>query len=141
MINNLFASYELFTSLAVLLIMGPIVYLIGKKSSRVARWLAFLTAAITAVLMIHVGIILLDPYAVSVTLTLNPTTWTYSFIYATQMFPYALQLNVQLYPFTTSLNTIPWVWNSFDRAVSNPLYILYNVIPNGPYMLASPFHS
>lgn len=136
MINNILASYELLASIAVLLIMGPIVYLIGKKSGKAARWLAFLTAATSAALLVHIGIILLDPYAVSLTVTLDPTTWTYSFIYSSQIVPIAaLQFNVQLYPFATSLNQIPWMWNNFDRAITFPIYQAYSVIPDYPYLV------
>jgi NADH-quinone oxidoreductase subunit M len=138
MINNILASYELLASIAVLLIMGPIVYLIGKKSGRTARWLAFLAAATSATLMIHVGIVLLDPYAISQTLTLDPTTWTYSFVYTTQGFPWALTFNVQLYPFTTSINISYQAFNFFDKAVSQPLYLVYNVIPNSPFLMMIP---
>jgi NADH-quinone oxidoreductase subunit M len=141
MIDNVFAGYELFISLAVLLVMGPIVYLVGKKSGRAARWLAFLAAATTAVLMIDVGIILLNPYAISVTILLNTTTWTYSFIYSTQIFSYALQFNVQLYPFSTTLSTIPYLYggvNVFNQAVGNPIYVVYSVFPYGPSILTLP---
>ncbi len=134
MINDMLTSYELLASIAVLLIMGPIVYLIGKKSGRAARWLAFLAAGTSAALLIHIGITLLDPYAISLTVTLDPTTWTYSFVYATQVTGYALKFNVQLYPFTTSLSTIPWIWNNFDRAIVFPMYHAYNVIPDAPYL-------
>lgn len=138
MINNILASYELLISIAVLLIMGPIVYLIGKKSGRTARWLAFLAAATSAALMIHVGIVLTDPYAISQTITLDPTTWTYSFIYSTQGSSWALTFNVQLYPFTTSANISYQLFNFFDKAVSQPLYLVYNVIPNSPFLMMLP---
>jgi len=138
-LNNMLASYELLASIAVLLVMGPIVYLIGKKSGRAARWLAFLAAGTSMVLLAHVGIILLDPYAVTLTITLDSSTWTYSFIYAyaSQYIPYALQLNVQIYPFTTTLNTIPWVYSSFDRSIAYPMFTVYEVIPNPTFRLAS----
>lgn len=136
MINNMLTSYELLASIAIVLVMGPIVYLIGKKSGRAARWLAFLAAGTSAALLAHVGIVVLDPYAISITVMLDPTTWTYSFIYSSQIVPYAaLQFNVQLYPFTTSLSQIPWIWNNFDRAIAFPMYTAYNVIPDAPYLV------
>nr|MDO8081784.1 NADH-quinone oxidoreductase subunit M [Candidatus Freyarchaeota archaeon] len=142
MLNNILASYELLASIAVLLIMGPIVYLIGKKSGRTARWLAFIAAGTSAALMIHIGIVLLNPYAISQTLklTLDPTTWiwTYSFEYTTQGFPWALTFNVQLYPFTTSINISYQPFNFFDKAVSQPLYLVYKIIPNSPYLMMLP---
>ncbi len=149
MLLDMLASYELAASLAILLGLAPIVYLLGKKWGRAAAWLSLLGASTSALLIIHVSYIVLTSYnTLLATISFDVTSKTYGLLI---YFPfYSTALRVDLSTWTASLVTsaMPYYPNPFDRAVTYPLFHIfqyrliarpyYNIIPQPAFRIELP---
>lgn len=148
MILDVSAGYELVASVALLIALSPIIYLIGKKWGKAAAWLSVAAAAIAAILVIHVSYTLLTSYNLLASISFDVASKNYQLvIYA----PFQkLALKIDLFPpWEASLDTSTVYFpNPFDRSVVYPAFHLfqyrlvlrpyYNVIPQPAFRIEVP---
>ncbi|MBS7287807.1 MAG: NADH dehydrogenase [Candidatus Freyarchaeota archaeon] len=148
MILDVSAGYELVTSVAVLIALSPIVYLIGKKWGKAAAWLSVAAAAVSAILVIHVSYTLLTSYNLLASISFDVASKNYQLVIYVPFQELALRINL-FPPWEASLDTsMVYFPNPFDRSVVYPAFHLfqyrlvlrpyYNVIPQPAFRIEAP---
>ncbi|MEM1658532.1 MAG: NADH-quinone oxidoreductase subunit M [Candidatus Jordarchaeales archaeon] len=139
MILDVLSGYELAASVAVLILLSPIVYLLGKKWGRAAKWLSVAAAVASAILIMHVSYILLTSYNILASISFNVATKTYQLLVYVPFQQAALSVDLSTWQVSLLKSPVPYYPNPFDRAVVYPAFHLfqyrlvlrpfYNVIP------------
>ncbi|MEM2777495.1 MAG: NADH-quinone oxidoreductase subunit M [Candidatus Jordarchaeales archaeon] len=148
MILDVLAGYELAASVAVLIALSPIVYLIGKKWGKAAAWLSVATAAISAIMVIHVSSTILTSYNLMASISFDVASKAYQLVVYIPFQNWAVNVDLSTWQASIVTSTVPYYPNPFDRSVVYPAFHLfqyrlvlrpyYNIIPQPAFRVEIP---